>query len=571
MKRIAWVFFAVVVIATVLLLLRLLGPRIEAESTLLVDLSGSYSEAPSGSLPAKLLGVDAPSFLAVLGTLRKAERDERIAHVVIRIRGLQVGWAKAEEFRAAIHALRKAGRHPVALVEVPGFGGNLAYFVGSAAEEVYLTPGSGAPLVGLGQEHFFLGGLWEHAGVDLEVFQAGVYKSAVENLSDREMSAAYKEQAESLLSSIDEHFVGAIAADRGLAVEVLRSAIDEASSIPERLESLGLIDGVATQQSLLESLGDGEVVDTGRYAEVDLDELGIDPEGQIALVYASGAIMSGSGTSGPTGSPVVAADTLVEAIEQAADDEATGAIVLRIDSPGGAPGPSELIWQAVRRAREKKPVIASFSDYAASGGYYIGSAADAVVASAATVTGSIGVFGVRPSLGDLLERFGVRAYTSKRAANGDLMAVSKPLSPESHAWVEANIREVYRLFLKRVAEGRERDVESVREVAEGRVWTGEQAVERDLVDSIGGFREAVRLAKERAGLDPERDALLVVFPEPAPLSEQIRQALGLRIAALGADAVRVPNLGAFPGELATWLAAVAEGPALVAPFWIDVR
>jgi protease-4 len=494
-----------IVLALGLTLRQLAKPTIAEGSALVVTLVGDYLEASSSSLPAQLLGLQQPSLLGVVSELRKAERDPRIAHVVLRIRDLQIGWAKAQELRAQIMALSNAGRHPVAHVEIPGFGGNLSYYVASAADEVYLTPGSGAPLLGLAQEHYFLGGLWKELDVDLEVFQAGRYKSAVENLASERMSEAYREQAESLLDSINELFLDDIAASRSLSREALDAVLAVAPSDPEVLGALGVIDGVATEAELFTKLGDPERVAAQTYAAVDPESVGFEPEATLALVYASGAIVSGTGRSTRSGAPIVAADTVVEAIESAADDDEVAAIVLRIDSPGGAPGPSELIWQAVHRAREKKPIVASFSDYAASGGYYLASAADVIVASPSTITGSIGVFAVRPSLGRLLKKWGVHAESSSRAPHAGILTMSELLSPETHAWLETDVAAVYERFLDRVAVGRNAEIAEIEAVASGRVWTGAQAAERGLVDGVGGLREALREAKTRAGLRPDSD------------------------------------------------------------------
>lgn len=574
MKRLRIVLIVVAIVFAVGAVLRFLGkPKVDDGSALVVSLAGAYLEASSSSLPAQLLGLQQPSLLAAISELRKVERDPRIAHVVIKIRDLQIGWAKAQDLRAQIVALSAAGRHPVAHVEIPGFGGNLAYYVASAADEVYLTPGSGAPLLGLAQEHYFLGGLWKRLDVDVEVFQAGKYKSAVENLANEEMSDAYREQADSLLDSVNERFLNDIAESRSLSREALAAVLAQAPSDPAILKELGMIEGVATEAELFEHLGGPERVSAGAYAAVDPRSVGYEPEATLALVYASGPIVSGSGRTTRSGQPIIAADTLVEAIESAAEDEEVRAIVLRIDSPGGAPGPSELIWQAVRRAREQKPVIASFSDYAASGGYYLASAADAIIASPSTVTGSIGVFAVRPSLGRALETLGIRAESSARAPHAGVLAMSAPLSPETHAWLEADVAAIYQLFLERVSEGRKAETAAIEEVASGRVWTGEQAAERGLVDSVGGLREALREAKTRAGLDADSDAILLLYPPPRPLGEQIRDAVGLRIEQLR----QVPSFLDTPlarplARVRAWATAAAQpGPMLLAPFWVEIR
>ncbi|HEY8493779.1 MAG TPA: signal peptide peptidase SppA [Myxococcota bacterium] len=576
MRTLRWTLLVILALLAIgWLVQRFQQPGIEPGSALLVRLEGEYVEAPEAPRFAELFGFSRRSFVSLLSELRKAQRDERIAHVVLEIGDLEIGWAKAQELRAAIQDLRTAGRHPVALLGVGGFGANLEYYVASAAEQVHLQPGSGPPLIGLAEEHLFLGGLWERIGIAMEVGQAGAYKGAAEQIAGTEMSEAYREQAAALLDSIDAQFVAGIAEARGLDEAAVRAALAEASSDPEVLRAQRLIDGVATRAELLEQLGRPKLVKPEEYAAVDPASVGFRPAATFALVYASGAVVTGEGQATRTGQPVAAAGTIVDALERAAKDDAVRAIVLRVDSPGGGSYPSELIWRAVRKARERKPVVASFSDYAASGGYYLSSAADAVVAAPGTITGSIGVFAVRPALGGLYERIGVHSASMQRAPHAELNLSAPTLSEDTAAWLDREVREVYELFLSRVAEGRGVGTEAIDAVAQGRVWTGEQAAERGLVDRLGGLRAAVELAKERLGIAPEADVALALYPPPRPLAEQIAEALRMSAAQAAQAALPVDAAGvsrALAGRLGTWLAALAEGGALLLPeVWIEIR
>jgi protease-4 len=308
------------------------------------------------------------------------------------------------------------------------------------------------------------------------------------------------------------------------------------------------------------------------YAAVDAASVGFDPVATFALVYAAGAVTQGEGQTTRTGQPVAAADTVIEALEKAAEDDDAKAIVLRVDSPGGGSFPSELIWRAVRKAREKKPVVASFSDYAASGGYYLGSAADAVVAQPGTITGSIGVFAVRPALGGLFQRFGVATETMQRAPHAELNLSTPPLSPDTAEWLDREVKTVYEQFLARVAEGRGLEVEQVRAVAEGRVWTGAQADERGLVDQLGGLRAAVALAKEKTGIAADDDVSLTIYPTPKPLAEQLAESLRLSAARAALAALPFDPERWAAARMGAWLGAVAEGGALlVPPIWVEIE
>lgn len=569
MRTIRWVAIALVALVVLGFLARRFGSAsVQPGSTLLFELSGDYVEAPDAPLLAQLLGIEQRSLLGTLSELRKAERDERIAHVVLVIHDLQIGWAKAQELRDAIGALREKGRHPIAYLEVGGFGANIEYYVASAAEQVYSAPGGGAPVIGLAQEFLFLGGLWDKLGVKVEVAQAGVYKGAAESIAGRGMSEAYREHAAALLDSIDASFVTGIARGRGIEEASVRSALAEATSKPEELERLHLVDGVETRRELLDALGNPPVVKAADYVRVDPASLGFDPQATFALIYGSGTITMGRGTA-RSGRPVFAADTVIEALEDAAKDAGVRAILLRIDSPGGGAFPSELVWRAIRSARKKKPVIASFSDYAASGGYYLASAADAIVAQPSTLTGSIGVFAVRPAIGPLLARLDVGVATQTRAPHAELELLTQQLSPETRAWLEADVMEVYHRFLSRVSEGRGIPLGSLDPLAEGRVWTGEQAAGLKLVDALGGMRTAVAKAKEKVGIAPDADVALAVFPPPKPLAVQLREALRMRVAQSLEPALPLPRA---LEHIAGWLDAVSvDGPVLAPSSWMEVH
>ncbi len=575
MRRVRWTLIALVVVALVYASSKFGGaPSIEPGSTLLVELSGDYVEGADAPIYGHLLGMDRHSLVGALSELRKAERDDRIGHVLITIRNLQVGWAKAEEFRDAIRSLREAGRHPVAYLEVEGFGANRDYYVASAAEKIYVAPGSGAPLIGLAEEHWFLGGLWQRIGVTMQVAQAGRYKGAAESLVATEMNQYYREQADRLLDSLDSLFVGGIAETRGVPVETVRKVIDTAPAAPEVLEALKLIDGVRTKAALIAELGgEDEMIKAEDYAAVDVASLGFDPRATFALIYGAGTIQSGKGSMSRTGSPIFASETVIEALQDAAKDDAIRAIVLRIDSPGGGAFPSEQIWQAIREARKKKPVISSFSDYAASGGYYLASATDAIVAQPGTLTGSIGVFAVRPSIRGVLERFDVHPYTLDRGPHAEINLMTPPLSPDTRDWLQADVDATYQRFLARVAEGRGRSVAEIDAIAEGRVWTGEQAVTRGLVDALGGLRTAVAKAKEKVGIAAEADVALSVYPAPKPLAEQIREALRVSVAQSVTAALPFgQSINRSLAGLTTWFDAIsAPGTVLAPSVWIEIR
>lgn len=568
MRILLGLVLAITLAALVLIWLPAPGSSIAQGSVLLLDVKGTYVESSAPSIVARLLGSSSRPFVSLLSEIAKAERDERLATLVFRIRDLQIGWGKAQELRGAIADASSRGRNTVAYLELESFSGNLEYFVASAAQRVVVSPASHAPVVGLAAEYLYLGGLWESLGVEIEVERVGRYKSAVESIAGRSMSDAAREMANSLLDSVDAEFVNGIAQSRRLPVLSVREALAAAPVDPDGMRRWGLVDDVLHQDALIESLG-GELVTGEDYAGVDPADVGFSPVAQFALVYGSGNVVVGSGSVTPNGAPVLASDTVSEALEQAANDPEVDAIILRIDSPGGSALASDIVYRATQRARASgKPLIASFSDVAASGGYYVAAGADAILASPASITGSIGVFVLRPVIAGSLEKLGIGFESLTRGPHADLQLSTRKLSAESRAKLRAEVVAIYDLFVARVAEGRSLDTERVDAIARGRVWTGAQALEIGLIDRLGGLRAAVSEAKSRLGLDADADVALVTYPPPRSLYQQINDALGgLRSAGFASLPIPRALLRARP-----WLEALSEGrPLAMLPFALEIH
>jgi protease-4 len=477
---------------------------------------------------AQLVGESRQPFAALLSTLALLERDVRVATVVIHVRELEIGWGKAEELRGAIRRLRDAGRRTIAFVEVASFSPNLEYFVASAADEVRLPPGAAMPMVGLAAEYLYLGGLFEKLGVDIEVAKVGRFKSAPESFAEKAMSESSRLQANALLDSTFEGFLAAIAEGRGMSIDLVRRAIDAGPTRADELRELGLIDGVAHLSAITEEIG-APVVEYEDYLQVTPEDVGFEAVAELALIYGAGNVVSGSGSSSRTGEPVFASETVSQALRDAAEDPRFSAIILRIDSPGGSALASEMIWDAIQDARASKPVVASFSDVAASGGYYVASGADAIIASPLTITGSIGVFALRPVVEGLLDEVGIGVESLTRGRHADFYLSSRPLSAGTAARMQGLVDETYELFVERVSSGREMSVEDVDEVAQGRVWTGVQAHEVGLVDELGGLRTAVDWLRAKLSLAADADVALVPYPAAPTLAEQIGELMDARV------------------------------------------
>ncbi len=570
MKRLRRVLFALLVLAMIAWWLSPRGPAIEPGSVLVIDIEGSYVESAEPPLLARLVGAPPRPLASLLADLALAKRDARLAAVVLRVRSLGIGWGKAQEIRDAIARLGESGRRTIAYLELESFGGNLEYYVASAAQELFVSEATRAPLIGLAGEFLFFGGLFEKLGIELEVERVGKYKSAAETFAAREMSEAAREMETALIDSLDAQFVSGIAEARKLPLGAVRDAIDAAPVEPRELEKLGLIDGALRFDEVVARAGGGPMLEHEVYQRVDPASVGFAPVATFALVYGSGIVTSGEGYTTPSGAPVLASETVSKALEDAADDPEIAAIVFRIDSPGGSGLASDVIWSATQRARAKgKPLIASFSDVAASGGYYVASGADAIVASPTSITGSIGVFALRPVVAGLLAKLGIGVETITRGAHADLQLTSRPLSPESRARLRREVDSIYELFVKRVADGRPLDPAGVDAVGRGRVWTGAQAAERGLVDELGGLHAAVARAKVALSLDPNADVALVPYPHPRPLAQQIGEMFGqLRVRAAAPH-----PLAEWLRPVESWLAVAAADRQVLAllPFSIEIR
>ncbi len=549
------------------------GPGVERGTVLVMDLEGSYVEAHVTPYLARFFGAPDRPLIDVLSELAKAERDERLSAVLFRIRPLDIGWGKADELRAAIARIGERGRRTVAYLEIEKYGANVEYFVATGADEIYMAPGSRNPFVGLAAEYLFLGGFFEKIGVEIEYERVGKYKSAVESFAESKMSEANREMTTALLDSVYDRFVEAVAEGRSLTREQVHGAIDAGPATPAEMREHGLGDGIGFFDEILERVQDGDeerpVMGGAEYAKVDPSSVGFDPVASFALIYGTGPVVAGDGSSGLAGRQVLASNTVSEAFEAATEAPEIDAIIFRIDSPGGSALASDLVWRATQRAREKgKPVIASFSDVAASGGYYVACGADRIVSQPASYTGSIGVFVLRPVLAGLLENLGIGVEVMTRGEHADLLLASRRLSPRTRARLRADVRGVYETFVGRVAKGRELTPEAVDAIGQGRVWTGAQAFDVGLVDALGGLRTAVLEAKSAVGLDADADVVLISYPPPKSLAEQITDALGASVRAT----VSSLSLPSMVRQLALTLQVLPAGtPLLIPPGLTEIR
>jgi protease-4 len=479
---------------------------------------------------------DGLSRLGLERALRAARRDARVDTVLVRIGHLRGGWADAGALRAQVAAMRGEGRRVVAYLHHTDL---RALWVASACSEVWASPNGVLGAAGLGIEQLYWGETLSRVGVGLDVVTAGAFKSAMEPLTRTAPTPENREALEALVGDLAERVVADIAAGRALELDTVRAALDASPLVPEDALARGLVSALVAEDDLRDTLDMGP---KGKARRVRAEHYRGRPHPlprllprrpALALVEVHGAIRDGGLDEDAPPSDVGASTQAVcQALERAAKTKRVRGVLLHINSPGGSATASERMWRAVRAVAEKKPVIALMGDVAASGGYYIASAAHGVVAAPGTLTGSIGVLSAKPVVEDLLARVGVHVHRIERGERTSMFSLTRRYGEGERTALERTIAHVYALFLKRVAEGRGRSVSEVEPHAQGRVWTGAQAAERGLVDRLGYDAEALAWLGERAGVDPTRGFL--VFTPKRPWLRRMLGRVGVAAESLAA-------------------------------------
>src|SRR5919199_1396641 len=563
---------ALIIVVVVLALLLLAGcvvalvvmsldrePEIPNNSVLVLKVEGSLPDFTNADeISSRFFGAEPNSLSNLLLQLRKAKADKRVGAVLLDIGMVGGGWAKAEEIRDAVADFRKSGKPIYSYME---FGGDKEYFISTAAERVYVAPIGDLFINGLAAEALHFRGTFDKLGIYWDSYQIGKYKTAPEQFTRKDMSDGEKETIDSLLSEIFNRYVADVAGARHLSEEDVRALIDTAPHNAREAKDAGLIDGALyredVEKELNKRLGYKEdeklkKVSTAEYRRVSPDSLGLNQGELIAVVFASGPIEPGRSNDGSFGGEqTIGSDTVVKAINDARDNKDVKAIVLRVDSPGGAVYPSDLIWNAVEEAKKKKPVVVSMSDLAASGGYYVSMGANKIVAEPLTFTGSIGIFAYKPVMKGFYDWVGVTSYYLTRGKNAGIFRETEPFTPDERKKFESMLRHEYEdEFLPKVAQGRGRDKEYVRSIAEGRVWTGAQGRENGLVDEFGGLDRAVEVAKELARIPADKQVRRVVYPAPRTFLQQLFGVGSEEDAAsIKAEQQRVAFINSLPKEM----------------------
>lgn len=500
------------------------GPSVPEHSTLILRIGGELVEMPPNDVLGQVTGgARAQTVRGYVDALRRAKNDPRIESVVIMPTPIQSPfWGKVQEIRDAVLDFRKSGKRITAYLE---YAGDREYYLASAAEKIYLVPSASLDVTGVATYEVFLKGTLDKIGAQADFEKIGDYKTAPNQLAQTTFTPAHREMTESLTRDMYEQLVRGIAESRKKKVEDVRALLDEGPFLARDAQRVGLVDGLAYE----DQLDDHGVV--SKSGTVEGESYGrarrsFPPRGapRIAVVYISGIINSGDSGFDPLNGDVAGSMRLVKAIRSARADDDVKAIVVRIDSPGGSSIASDVIWRELtvtKNERTSRPLVASMSDLAASGGYYVAMAAPHIVAQPATLTGSIGIYGGKFVTGGTFDKFGANIESVIIGRNAGLESPDRPFTDSERQKLREQIRDFYSSFIQKVAASRKMPVERVDQLAQGRVWTGAQAQQNGLVDALGGLDRAIALAKEKAGIPADTEVEIVTYPARRTLAEML--------------------------------------------------
>lgn len=491
--------------------------KVNDNSVFILNLNGSVEERSQPNPLSQLMGDDFGTYGLddILSSIKKAKDNEKIKGICLNAGAFACSPASLEEIRNALVDFKESGKFIVA------YGGNYlqnTYYLASVADKVAINPQGSLGWHGLATQTYFLKDLYDKIGIEMQVFRVGTYKSAVEPYIATQMSDANREQTQAFVNSIWGQMVADVAESRNIPADSLNALADRNMDLQptETYIATGLADTLMYQDEMLaylKQLTDTEEDDALNKLYLD-DMVNVqrnvpkDKSGNIlAVYYAAGTI----GSSELPTDEGIDPGKVTKDLRKLREDESVKAVVLRVNSPGGSAFGSEEIWREVTLLKEKKPVIVSMGDYAASGGYYISCAADWIVAQPTTLTGSIGIFGRVPNAGKLLnDKLGIHFDGVKTNKLADLGDITRPFNEEEKALMQNMVNKGYELFTQRCADGRKMPIDEIKKIAEGRVWTGEMAKDLKLVDELGGIDRAIAVAAERAEIE---DYTVMSYPK----------------------------------------------------------
>ncbi|MEQ4719005.1 signal peptide peptidase SppA [Nonomuraea sp. B19D2] len=552
-----------------------LRQRRTAPLVLELDLTEGLTEGPPTDPLSAVLSMRKTRLSDVLSGLKRARQDSRVKALVVKIGSNPLGLAMVQELRQAVIHFRASGKLTVAFAETFGEfgGGTVPYYLASAFERVYLQPSGDVGLTGVALEQRFVKGALTKLGVGYEAGQRHEYKTAVNTFTQDHMTDPHRESMSRIVESVTESLITGIADGRRLDPGKVRELIDRGPFTAGEAEEAGLVDRLAYRDEVYDEVkqaagDDAHLLYVSRYTRgAAVKKLPHPTADGIALIHGTGMIRTGrSGRSPLGGGGAMGSDTISAAFRAARRDQHVKAVVFRVDSPGGSYVASDTVWREVILTRKVKPVIVSMGDLAASGGYFIAMAADVIVAQPGTLTGSIGVYGGKPVLSEMLEKIGINSEMVAEGTNAGMFSTSRGFSPEQWERVNAWLDRIYYDFVGKVAQSRDLTRERAHELARGRVWTGADAHAGGLVDELGGLEDALALARKRTGLAD--DAPVRTYPRLNPL-ERLRGPESSEDKSAALARIRLDAWGPL-ARLSAELGLPAAGPLLL-PDWYVLR
>ena len=438
----------------------------------------------------------------ILSAIDKAAQNSKIQGIRLRSDFITAGWSQTRSIRNALENFKAEGKFIYSYADILTQKG---YYLSSVADTIVLNPMGAFEFKGLASEVLYYKDFQDEYGVKMEVVRLGKYKSAVEPFLDNKMSNANHLQIKSLLMDLWSTLNEEVGSGRNLSVETLDDLINKQKIVtPEDAVNHGLIDLLGSESDLEEmvnarlQLEDKDELNFTSVSAVNQSKSDYNKEikDRIAVVFAKGPILYGEGTKN-----IIAQGVFIETLKELAEDDWIKAVVIRVDSPGGSALTSELLWQTINEVKEQKPVLVSMGNVAASGGYYIAAGADQIFADPMSITGSIGVFASLPNASGLMQNMGINAETVETHPNAMGYSIFQPLSPAFEAQTKKSIEQTYTTFKQRVADGRNLTKARVEELSQGRVWTGKQALENGLIDSLGGLQATIQAAAKLANTE----------------------------------------------------------------------
>lgn len=526
MKRlilIVVVFLALLAVFSAGMVIWIMSSRhtVQARTWIELDLGRPPVEYLPEDPLATLLHRRRARLLKVVEAIDRASQDGRVEGLVARIGGGRMGLATAEELRQAVARFRKSGKKTVAWGDTFGEwnSANASYYVASAFEKIYLQPSGDVGLTGLAYMTPFVKGTLDKLGVTPEMGQRYEYKNAVNSLTQTAFTGPHREALEALMQSQFDQMVKDIAQSRHLEPAALRTSIDRGPMLGREAVDAGLVDGLKYRDQVYDEIdgGDRSAVHFRSPTTYLRGAGGLYNRGtKVALIYGVGEIHRGENSvDALTGEVSMGSETVARAFRDAIDDAAVKAILFRVNSPGGSYVASDTVWREVQRARAKgKPVVVSMGDLAASGGYFVAVGADRIVAQPGTITGSIGVFGGKLVTQGLWNKLGVTFDEVHTSDDALMWSSQRPYTPEQWQRVQDSLDRIYADFTTKVAQGRKLRLDRVKEIARGRVWSGDDALRLKLVDALGGYDTALAQIRELLKLSPEAPLRVRLLPRP---------------------------------------------------------